>query len=181
MSDCFTSYSFCCSISVICRNCLILNIVGYLMEFGSFWKLVLSSDLLKVLVQNWIWLCILLHLNSSLKLNLRYKMGHQFIMIVVLLCTVWFSSVKISNLFWWWWFLYSVKGSVCSRDHACSAVMFFPFHLPELAITSPWKESKQRWTWHVWRSCTVKQHLPVEELVQIHYSSVSLLILIVMN
>lgn len=181
MSDCVTSYSLCCSISVICRNCLISNTVGYLMEFGSFWKLI--SYLFKVLVQNWIWLCISLLLDTSGKLNLRYRTGHHFIMIVVLLCSVWFCSAKISNLFWWWWFLYSVKGSVYSRDHIRSAVIFLPFHLLKLAITSPWKERKKKWTWHIWRCCryTVKWHLPIKELVQIHYSPISLLKLLVIS
>lgn len=37
-------------------------------------------------------------LDSSVKLNLRYKPGHHFIMIEILLCSVWFCFVKISKL-----------------------------------------------------------------------------------
>lgn len=70
---------------------------------------------------------------------------------------------------------------MCSRDHVCPTVLFFPFHHSELAITGPWKEHKHWWTWHVLSSCssTVKCHLPVKELVRIHYSYISLLILLV--
>lgn len=76
---------------------------------------------------------------------------------------------------------FCIISSVCFGGHVRSTGIFFPFNLSELAVTSPWEESKHWWTWLVWHSCssTGKCHLLVKELVQIHCSCISLLILLV--